>query len=101
MVEPLDQQDPVGQPGQRIVQGLLTGLIGGVPKFGPGLGVDQVGSCHIGQGLGRLHLRLLERPRGIPVKVERSQLLVVVMERKRKYRHHAGLERLRPRTSGI
>ena len=97
MFQALDEQDPVGKSGERVVHGALVGAIGGVLQVGPGLRVDEVRSRHIGQGLGRRHVGLVQEAGRVPVKVQRTELLVALAQRESKHRgqaagHGAGTE---------
>ena len=89
VVEQFQQQRAVGQPGERIVQGQLPRAFGGVLQFLPGLGVDQIGGGDIGQGLGGRQRLGGEAAGGVPVEVERAQLMVAVAQRKGEHRPHA------------
>jgi hypothetical protein len=93
VLQSLEQKGPVWQPGQPVVQGLLAGLVRRAPEVGPGLGVQEVGGCHVGQRLGRSHGAGVQRPRCVPVQVERSERCVAVAEGEREHRQQPGAER--------
>ena len=66
VVEPLEQEDPVRQPGQRVVQRGRARSFGGVSEIGASLRVEQVGRDDVGQRLGRVQGRRRRAVRKCP-----------------------------------
>ena len=100
VIQPLEQEDPVGQPGERVVQRALAGSVGGVPEVGPRLRVEQVGGRDVGQRLGRVHRVGVQRPGGVAVEVERAQLRVAMAEREGEHRAQPVARARAARSSG-
>ena len=95
VLQVFEEEEAVRQAGERIVQGAAVKLLGRVLQLGPGLRVSQVRHGHVGQSLRRLHVAGAERPRRLPVEVERPELPGVVPEREGEHGGEAGLERPR------
>ncbi len=73
LLDPLLEQQPVGQAGQRVVHGQVLEPGGAVLGVLPGPGVQQVGRGHVRQHLGGLQVLLPELARGLLVEVERAE----------------------------
>ena len=90
VLEPLLQQQPVRQPGQRIVQRAVVEAFGGGAGLFAGLGVEQVGGRDVRQRLGRAHVVRVELAGGVAVQVERAEPALAVAQREREHRGQPG-----------
>ena len=73
VLESFLQQQPVRQPGQRVVQRDVVEAVGGRAGLLAGLGVEQVGSGHVRQRLGGLHVVRIQGARRVAVEVQRAE----------------------------
>ena len=94
VVEPVEQQRPVRQSGQRVVQRLDLRLVPGLLDLLPGLRVDQVGRRDVGERLGGGHLLRRQCAGAVPVQVERPELPVAVAQWEGEHGHQAGRQRM-------
>ncbi len=81
VLEPLHDQCPIRQPGERVVQRVLLGPLRRLLQVDAGLGVLQVRGRHVGQGLRSRHLAGVHRPGGRPVQVECAEPVVPLPQR--------------------
>ena len=95
VLEALEEQDAVRQPGQGVVHRAPVRTLGCVEQVGPGLGVDQVRGGHIGQRLRRQHVLAVQWTGCGPVQVQSSKLLVPMVEREGEDGRQPGLDRSR------
>ncbi|HWF50334.1 MAG TPA: hypothetical protein VG294_06775 [Solirubrobacteraceae bacterium] len=95
MFEALEHENAIGEPGQGIVEGGIARLVVGVLEVGTRLGVDEVRSCHIGEGLGGAHRVRGQGSGCVSVEVEGSELERVVTQRKGEDGSETGVARAR------
>ena len=83
VLQPLLEQQPVGQTGQRIVQRAVPKLLRGRPAVFARLRVQQVGRGDVGQRLRGRHVVWSEVARRIAVEIERTEPSAAVAKGKR------------------
>ena len=100
VLEPLLQQQPVGQPRQRVVQRVVVEPVGGLAGLLAGLGVEQVGGGDVGQGLRDVHVVRRPAPGSVAVEVECAESPVAVAQREGEHRGQTRPPPRRARTAG-
>ena len=93
VVQPFDEEDPIGEAGERVVQRQVQGSVGRISQVHPCLRVQEIGGRDVGQGLGRVHGVAVQHPRGTSIQIEGSQLCGPVAEREREHRPQPRLDR--------
>ena len=93
VLEALLQQQPVRQPGQRVVQGVVVEAVGRGAGLVASLGIEQVGGRDVGQRLRRAHVVRVELAGRVAVQIERAEPAVAVAQREREHRGQPGRER--------
>ena len=73
VVQPFLQQDPVGQPRQRVMQRPVFESIGRLLLLVACLCVDEVRRSDVGQGLGSLHVVRIQRSDRVSVDIQRPE----------------------------
>ncbi|MGA3146168.1 MAG: hypothetical protein ABSF33_01690 [Acidimicrobiales bacterium] len=82
MLDPLEEQDTVGQAREGVMDSPLMRSGGRLLEISPTLCIHQVGGRHIGQGLGRAHFFDTQPTRCVPIEVERTQPIWTLSKRK-------------------
>ena len=90
MFEAFVEEEPVRQPGERVVQRLVVEPVRGSLGVVARLGVEEVRGSHIGKGLRRRHVALVEGARAVSIEVERAETATAVTEREREDGRQAG-----------
>ena len=92
VIQSFEEEDPIGQPGERVVQRALTGSVEGVSEVDARLCVEQVGGRDVGQRLGGIHRVRVQHARCVSVQVERSQPRAAITQREGEHRTQPLLE---------
>ncbi len=93
MVETLYEQCAIREPGERVVEGTVPGLLRGELEIGSCLGVGEVDGGDIGQRMGRLHRLGVHRAGRLTVQIKSAQPVILVAEREAEHRPQALVER--------
>ena len=93
MLEAFQDEGPVRQPGQGVVQGGVARSLRRVQQVRSSLSVEQVCGGDVGQCLRVCHCLVRQSPRRVPVQVERAELGVTVAEREREHCRQPGDQR--------
>ncbi len=83
VVEPLLQQQPVGQAGKGVVQCTVPKGVRGGLRVVARVGIEQVGRRHVGQRLGRGHVPRPQLAGSVTVEIQRAEAAVPVVQWKR------------------
>ncbi len=95
VLEPLPQQEPVRQAGQRVVQSTVPKTVTGLGGLLACLGVQHVGRGDIGQCPRRCLVAGIQGTWGIPVEVQSTQSAAAVPQWEREHRSHPRRQRRR------
>ena len=95
VLDPLEKQNAVWQPGQGVVDRSFVGAGRGILKVRSGLGIHEVSRGHVGQRLGRLALMGAQLTRCISVQIERPEAAMPLPQREGEHRAESDRSRLR------
>lgn len=85
MLEALEHERSVGQPGQRIMSGRVACTVRGILQLGARFGVEHIGSGNVSERLRGGHRIVRQRAHGVTIQIKRPDPRVAVTQRKREH----------------